>query len=178
MAAGYPSSARISGRNSLAAPGVAAVLALLALLAPCAAYYQPGDPPQCLDGYQCIFQRSPTPEGLSLGYTWDLRPLCAAAGGEYVAGRDTTCLVDANGICPSRCNNDCKADKSQKIRFNVCGTVSGPVAPVNEDGCPDGQTCTNGVGSPQEIPIPASHGVAVQVRGSQGMDPCCAGPAL
>ena len=178
MAAGSPTSVRISGRNCLAAPGAAAILALLALLVPCAAYYQPGDPPQCFDGYQCIFTRfNLTDTGLKdqyvYQYVWDLRSLCKGAGSEYVVGRDPACVFDPKtGSCPSQCLGDC-GDRTPKIRFNVCGTVSGPVAPVKEENCPnpDPQNpgCPNGVGSAQEIPIPASHGVAVQVRGH-----CCA----
>jgi hypothetical protein len=141
--------------------------ALLAFIASSAtAYYQPGDPPQCIDGYQCIFSRFPTDTGLSSQYIWDLRSLCQGAGSEFIAQRDPTCVADGQGVCPSRCF-DCKGDKSARIRFNVCGTVSGPVAPVNEMNCPANAAvpgCPGGVGSLQEIPIPASHGMAVQVR--------------
>jgi hypothetical protein len=128
-------------------------------------YSQPGIPPQCLAGYECIFSRFPTDSGLSAQYTWDLRPLCAGAGSEYIAQRDPSCVNDPiTGLCPSRCY-DCTADKTARIRFNVCGTVSGPVAPVKEENCPGGAgNCPNGVGSAQEIPIPASRGVALQVR--------------
>ena len=128
-------------------------------------YYQPGLPPQCFDAYQCIFSRFPTDTGLSAPYTWDLRPLCAGAGSEYIVQRDPSCVNDPiTGLCPSRCL-DCKADKTARIRFNVCGTVSGPVAPVKEENCPGGAgNCPNGVGSAQELPIPASRGVALQVR--------------
>jgi hypothetical protein len=137
------------------------------LLAAASAYSQPGVPPQCLDGYQCQFFRFPSETGLTTAYTWDLRPLCAGAGGEYIASRDPTCKVDpVTLICPSRCY-DCKDDKTAQIRFNVCGTVAGPVAPVKEENCPAGDPatlCPGGVGSAQELPIPASHGVAVQVR--------------
>ncbi len=140
--------------------------ALLAIIASTAtAYYQPGDPPQCFDEYQCIFSRFPTATGLSSQYIWDLTKLCQGAGSEFIAQRDPTCVVDVvTGICPSRCY-DCNPDKTIAIRFNVCGTVSGPIAPVKEENCPAGDgNCPNGVGSAQEIPIPASHGVAVQVR--------------
>jgi len=135
------------------------------LLTAAVAYYQPGDPPQCFDEYQCVFFRFPVEIGLKSAYTWDLRSLCAGAGGEYIAGKDPNCIVDpTTQICPPGCYNDCKPDKSPKIRFNICGTVAGPLAPVKEENCPGGDpsNCPSGVGSMQELPIPASHGVAVQ----------------
>ena len=157
--------------------------ALLAFVASSAtAYYQPGDPPQCFDDYQCIFSRFNL-TGLKAQYVWDVRNLCLGPGSEYVVGRNPTCVVDqTTGTCPPQCFGDC-GDQTPRIRFNVCGTVSGPVAPVKEENCPnpDPQNpgCPNGVGSAQEIPIPASHGVAVQVRLSawpspHSLSPCSA----
>jgi hypothetical protein len=139
-------------------------LAHFALAAGAAAYSQPGVPPQCLDSYACLFHAG-SAAGLDADYYWDLRPLCARAGSEYVAQRDPSCVVDAaTGQCPGRCL-DCDADKTPRLRFNVCGTVSGPIAPVKEEACPPGAgDCPAGVGSLQEMPIPASHGVAVMVR--------------
>ena len=81
--------------------------------------------------------RTPSESGLSAEYMWDLRSLCAAAGNEYqTAARDG----------------------GELIRFNVCGTVAAAIAPVDETPNPD---FPNGV---QYLPLPYSHGVAVQVR--------------
>jgi hypothetical protein len=133
----------------------------LALLAPVLSYYQPGDPPQCFDEYQCVFNRFPSElNGLTDEYTWDLRSLCAGAGAEYTATRDPQCnLPDGSTPCPTACLGNCAVNQDQKpvIVFNICGTVNGPIAPVSET---DG---TGGVGDPQTIPIPHSHGVALQV---------------
>ena len=147
------------------------------LLTVAQAYYQPGDPPQCFDEYQCVFFRFPVEIGLKSAYTWDLRSLCAGEGSEYIAGKDPNCVLSATGVCPPGCYNDCKPDKSPKIRFNICGTVSGPLAPVKEENCPGGDPtqCPGGVGSMQELPIPASHGVAVQVRFSALRSVCALG---
>ena len=120
------------------------------------AYFQPGDPPQCRNNtYACTFTLTSDETGLPAAYTWDLRQLCQGAGREYIARRDPTCVVDAvTGVCPSRCP-EC-GDLNTAIRFNICGTVSGPIAPVSEGAFP------LGVGAPQTMPLPASHGVAVQ----------------
>ena len=108
-----------------------------------AAYYQPGVPPQCFDEYQCIFTRSPTASGLANQYAWDLRPLCSSAGNEYLAHPPSTAI-----------------DQNPRIRFNICGTVSTPVAPVDETPNPD---FPNGV---QRLTLPHAHGVGIQVRPS------------
>ena len=107
---------------------------------------------ECFDDYQCVFHRFPAETGLSAEYSWDLRSLCADAGTEYVAALDPSCVLDPNGNCPAGCGN---CDPKAQIQFNICGTVAGPIAPVNDGG-------TNGTGSPQLIPLPHSHGVAVQ----------------
>ena len=130
-----------------------------------AAYSQPGVPPQCLDSLECVFHRA-ADDGLAADYFWDLRSLCAGPGSEYVAQRDPTCVSDpTTGACPSYCMGDCRANQEARVVLNVCGTVAGPVAPVDENTCPAGSgQCPNGVGSAQLSPMPASHGVAVQVR--------------
>ena len=116
-----------------------------------AAYFQPGDPPQCFEDYQCRFHRFPSDTGLPYEYSWDVFQLCAPAGAEYVASVDPACIL-ANGTCAPFCNS---CDTAMRLRFNVCGTVSGPIAPVAESGA-------DGVGDPQQLPLPHSHGVAVQ----------------
>jgi hypothetical protein len=105
---------------------------------------------ECFDEYQCQFHRFPSETGLQNEYSWDIFNLCASAGNEYIAALDPRCLA-ANGTC--LCNS---CDTNARLRFNVCGTVSGPIAPVAES------AGTLGVGDPQQLPIPHSHGVAVQ----------------
>ncbi len=104
-------------------------LLLIATLALTGAY-RPGVPPQCFDEYQCVFYRF----NLSgLEYIWDLRSLCAGPNSEYRASQ--------NGNAPG---------SFPQIRFNVCGTVAKPIAPLND-------TRTG-----MRLPLPHSHGVAIQ----------------
>ena len=110
-------------------------------LSAAAAYEQPGVPPQCFPAAQSIFSRYPSENGLAAEWTWDLRPLCAIAGAEYLSRPPATA-----------------GDQNPRIRFNICGTVSTPIAPVDETPNPD---FPNGV---QRLPIPHSHGVGIQVR--------------
>ena len=162
-----------------------------ALLLPLvAAYVQPGDPPQCFEDCelatrhsaccsrscishphsrhaapppdQCNFHRFPSDTGLPVEYSWDVFNLCASAGNEYVASIDPGC-ISANGTC--LCNS---CDPNARLRFNVCGTVAGPIAPVAESG----SSSPSGVGDPQQLPLPHSHGVALQyIEGYPGPTP-------
>jgi len=128
-------------------------------------YDQPGVPPQCFEEWQCVFQRK---EGLPANYVWDLRPLCKGAGREFIANKDPACVSTGQPTgwtCPSYCGN-CDPTNSN-IRFNVCGTVSDALAPVNEED-PSCQGQPGGINCPQELPIPHSHGVGIQL--------CCISP--
>lgn len=104
---------------------------LLALIS--AEAYLPGVPPQCLAAYQCAFTR--TFSGRTVAY--NLCPLCAPAGAEYVA---VQAGAPASAPYP-------------QIRFNVVGTVSRTLA-MFADG--------NSSRAQQLLPFPHSHGVAVQ----------------
>jgi hypothetical protein len=154
-------------------------LFLTHLLCPCLCYYQPGAPPQCFDESQCLFQARPSATGLNASYAWDLRPLCKSAGAEFIANKDPACISTgqpSGWTCPPRCGN-CDPTNAN-IRFNICGTVSGAIAPVNEDD----PSCTGqgGVNCPQELPIPHSHGIGIQVRRIAPFffSRCCAGLSL
>ena len=91
--------------------------------------YPPGVPPQCLDSYECDFYRNISG---SL-YSYSLSPLCRAASFEYVSSK----RGNIAGSYP-------------QIRFNLCGTLSTAIAPLN-----DALTA-------QRLPLPRSHAVAIQ----------------
>lgn len=102
----------------------------LSLLAAAAAY-RPGVPPQCFDEYQCVFYR------FNLGgleYSWDLRALCANTNSEYRSPN----------------NNNPPGQIFPQIRFNICGTVAKPIAPLSNDQLS------------QRLPLPHSHGIAIR----------------
>ena len=131
------------------------------------AYTQPGIHPQCRQEFECTYYIPPGTLDPSW-YSWDLRPLCGRAGAEYIATRDPQCnLPDGSTPCPSACLGNCAVNQDQKpvIVFNICGTVNTPIAPVSET---DG---TGGIGDPQTIPIPRSHGTAVMVSGQLAKAP-------
>jgi hypothetical protein len=105
-------------------------LALLAGLLAAAAYL-PGVPPQCLPAYACAFTRVFS----GRTFAFNLCPLCAPAGAEYVA---LPAGAPAGALYP-------------QIRFNVAGTVSRVLAMLE-----------NKSSGQQLLPFPHSHGVAVQ----------------
>jgi hypothetical protein len=126
------------------------------LVAPALAYSQPGAPPQCVGDSSCVFF-APLSPGSQEYLTWDLGSLCAGAGAEYYAIRDIQCKVAAGVNCPAACFNNCdpNLDLKPTMSFNICGKVAKPIAPVTETGG------TGGVGDPQTMPIPYTHGSAI-----------------
>jgi hypothetical protein len=104
----------------------------------------------------CLFTRNIS----NTFYVWDLHSLAAGAGSEYIVWKDG-CNPDVDGsgdpsVCPPK--YDPSAYNYQDIIFNVCGTVSTPIAEMVCNGALSAANCFQ-----KPAPRPHSHGVAVQV---------------
>ncbi len=106
---------------------------LIAVAVASASAYWPGIPPQCFEPHQCVFYRTFN----SVLTSWDLNSLCAGADSEYRS---------INSGNPQGVNYP-------QIRFNVCGTVAKPIAPLDD------------TLAKMRLPLPHSHGAAIQVSG-------------
>ena len=91
-----------------------------------------------------IFHRFNQPYGSK--WSWDFRSLCQPAGSEYVAFN----VPPSASASPS----PAAGDYAERIIFNICGSVAGPViAPYN----------SNNPNSNMTLPQPHSHGTAIQI---------------
>jgi len=136
------------------------VLAGVALLASTASAYYFGVPPQCFDEYQCIYHRSNQPYTTSKQpfWSWDFRSLCKPAGQEYVAFAIPP--APSPGVSPSASPSP---SYHPRIIFNICGTVAQVVAPYLPTPLQPGTAS-------MKLPLPHSHGTAVQYLDDPGAD--------